>query len=349
MQFSLSGRASPRKRGVAPIMKRYLLFILASTIAACSIIDDDLSVCGVDYEISYEVRLVTDIDIVIENKLSSVADLPTANALRTWLEPTFSGFAHDLDMLFYSWGEDDLRHSWHEIVDARSASYTLYIPREDYMHLAVVNTEDNPNVRMDGMNHAASLAIHQEKSDTLPTYNTAIYSARMPITMSDSTILSYNVHLYMVTCAVALIVESDSVPATDMRVFLSGTASDFDIRDSLYTFAYSSLIRMDELSSRCYAVTAMPSPDAPAASMPALMQAQKNAKSLWQLRAYTPLNNGTITETILDIDSPLRAGTLEIIRVKQLPDGSLEPVENSNVGVSVTLDWKDGGTHAIEL
>ena len=319
-------------------------------LAACTLIDDDLSVCGADYQITYEVKLVTDVETVIEDKLSSVGEEPIAAALRTWLEPTFSGYAHDLDMLFYSTGEEDqLRNSWHEIVDATSATYTLYIPREDYMHLAVVNTEDNTNIAVEGQNHASTLAIHQHSADTLPSYNTAIYTARLPINLSDSTVLSYHVHLYMVTCAVALIVDPDSTDAAEMKVLMSGTASDFDIRDSVFTYAHPALIRMDEVNSRCYAVTAMPSREEAASPMPARMASNTKSSSLWQLRAYTALSDGTITETILDINSPLRAGALEIIRVKQHKDGSLEPVENTDVGVSVTLDWKDGGTHEIEL
>ena len=331
-------------------MKRFLIILSVMLLAACTLIDDDLSVCGVNYDITYDVKLVTDVEAVVENKLSSVNDEPVAEALRAWLAPFFSGYAHDLDMLFYSTDEADvIRHSRHEIVDATSATYTLYIPREDYMHLSVVNTEDNTCITREGQNHASTLAIHQRRADTLSSYNTAIYTARLPINLSDSAVLSYHVHLYMVTCAVALIVEPDSTEAAEMKVLMSGTASDFDIRDSVFTYAHPALIQMDEVNSRCYAVTAMPSREEAASPMPARMAANTKSSSLWQLRAYTALSNGTITETILDIDSPLRAGTLEIIRVKQHKDGSLEPIENTDVGVSVTLDWKDGGTHEIEL
>lgn len=331
-------------------MKRHLLIVLALIATSCSLIYDDLSVCGVDYDLTYEMRLVAEVDVVIDEKLSSLEDAPVAAALRQWLEPTFSGFAHDLDMRFYSKDEEDIiRHSWHEIVDAKHATYTLYIPREDYTHVAVVNTEDNVNVSLVGETHSSTMALYQKEMDTLPSYNTAIYTARKTMLMSDTTVLSYYVHLYMATCAVALVVDQDSSELADMNVLLSGTASGFNISDSVFTFAHPALIRAEQISRRCYAVIALPSQGGTPSLLPAYNPAQRNASSLWQLRAYTPLQDGTITETLLNIDSPLRAGTLEIIRVKQHKDGSLEPVANGDVGVSVTLDWSDGGTHVIDL
>ena len=331
-------------------MKRYAFLILSLFISACSIIDDDLSVCGSDYYLSYDMRLDVNVEAVIEDKLSTVGDAPIADALRVWLAPTFSGYAHDLDMQFYSADEEDvLRRSWHEIVDATHATYTLYIPREDYRHVALVNTMNNENVTVEGLPHSSTISLHQSNKDTLPPYNTAIYTARSSMSMSDTTVHSYHVNLYMTTCAVALIVDPDSTELTDMKVLLSGTASEFNIRDSVYTFTHPSLIRMDEINNRCYATVAMPSPDVAASSMPAKNPAQKTTSQLWQVRAYTTMPDGKITETILDVSSPLKAGTLEILRVKQLVDGSLQPIQYTEASVSVTLDWKDGGSHEIDL
>jgi len=254
-------------------------------------------------------------------------------------------------MQFYSLDEQDLlRNSWHEIVDATHATYTLYIPREDYMHLALVNTMDNVNISVAGASHSATMNLLQNKTDTLPSYNTAIYSARQSMLMSDTTVHSYHVNLYMVTSAVTLIVDSDSDELRDMSVFVSGTASEFAVRDSVYAFTYPSLIRMEEVNTRCYAAVTMPSPDEASSSLaPARMPAAGKASHLWQLRAYTTMPDGTTTETLISLNSPLKAGTLEIIRVKQLPDGSIQPVQNIEASVSVTLDWKDAGSHTIDL
>ena len=59
--------------------------------------------------------------------------------------------------------------------------------------------------------------------------------------------------------------------------------------------------------------------------------------------------DNTITETILSVPTPLKAGTLEIIRVQVGADGSVIVLDNPEVGASVTLDWKNGTEHEIEM
>jgi len=123
------------------------LLILAVATAGCHLIDDDLSVCGVDYLINYEMRLVTEVQTTIEEHLSSDIDEPVAETLRAWSEPYYSGHAHDLDMSFFSLaGTDELLEHKSDIINSNQKSYTLYIPRRDYRHLAVVNIADNENV-----------------------------------------------------------------------------------------------------------------------------------------------------------------------------------------------------------
>lgn len=326
-----------------------VLVVIAALSTGCRLIDDDLSVCGKDYDLHYEMKLVTEVEAVIEEKLSADVDATLAQELREWLDPIFSGFAHDLNMYFYEADStEELRHTWHEIVDAKHASYTLYIPRQDYQHIAVVNIEDNPDITFSGDSYSSTMVIDQIHQDTLPTYRESIYTARMQMLMSDTTVSSFHVHLYTTTSAVALILDTVSSNIADLTVLLSGTASKFEVRDSIFSFTYPSLIRAQRVNNRCYAVASMPSRDV-APTPPAGMPAKTNTASIWQLKAYARLYNGTVTETILDISTPLKAGTLEIIRVKELADGSLIPVQESGVGASVTLDWSDGGSHEIEL
>ena len=71
-------------------------------------------------------------------------------------------------------------------------------------------------------------------------------------------------------------------------------------------------------------------------------------KSLWEFRIYTTTHDGTTTENVLYIRRPLRAGQLMIIKVKAHPDGSVT-TDDQTVGVSVTLNWNDGGHHEWEL
>ena len=83
--------------------------------------------------------------------------------------------------------------------------------------------------------------------------------------------------------------------------------------------------------------------------------AQPGDESLWEFRVYVPNHQAAksraevpITETILHVKKPIRAGELIIIKCQVRDDASVTTV-NQNVGVSVTLDWKPGGVYHPEL
>lgn len=315
--------------------------------AGCRLIDDDLSVCGADYLINYQMRLVTDIQMEIDEQLSSVAEKPIAEALKQWSNPIFSGQARDLEMDFYSLdGTGELKYHFADVINAKQKSYTLTIPREDYRHLAVVNIEDNPSVNLMGTAYAASMRIAQRQADTVASHATAIYSARLMMHMLQEGDLLFNVHLYMTNCAVALAVIDSTHTTTPVikQVLLAGTATDFSVNDSVYTFGKPSFVRAERVTDRCYAALAFPSRDALAGQSPAPGVNRQDAAddSLWQLNAYVQLPNGTITKSHLTIQKPLRAGTMQIIRVYMRDDGSLVPFQKTEVGASVTLDWTPG-------
>ena len=327
------------------------MLLIAVAAAGCHLIDDDLSGCGVDALINYELRLVTEVQIEIDEKLSSDVDEPVAEALKKWSDPYFSGTAHDLDMSFFSLaGTDELLEHKSDIIDANQKSYTLYIPRKDYRHLAVVNIADNANVSLQGGQYASTTRIVQREADTLDSHNTGIYTARLPMYMADvDTNLTFNVHLYMVSCGVALVLTEDGSAIPTMRgMLVEGTATGFGVNDSTFIYKNPSLIRGEKLMDRCYAVLALPSPDMKSAES-VRRRAMQTDEALWKVQVFTDMPNGTITETELSFPYALKAGSLEIIKVQLQDDGSVSVVENSEVGAVVTLDWKNGGDHNIEL
>ena len=326
------------------------MLVWALISAGCRLIDDDLSVCGTetDYFVSYQVRLTTQINMTIDEKLSSEVEKPIAAALKKWSEPIFSGQAHDLDMRFYSLdGTDELKHRQYEIIDATQKSYTLTIPRQDYLHLAVVNMKDNKSVSLMGGQYASAMSVNQLDLDTLPSHGTAVYTARLPMHMTENENLTFDVHLYMVSCALALVVQDSTFLSTPVieQVTISGTASGFNVKDSVYTFAWPSVIRSEKVTEQCYAAVAFPSRDPVYSSVPAKRNPAADT-GLWQLTAHTRRTDGTITETKLSFNTPLKAGTMEIIKVYLKDDGSLGTTD-AEVGVTVTLDWKSGTTQEL--
>lgn len=338
-------------------MKRlWCIVLLAALIGGCSLIDDDLSVCGTDLLVSYQMRLETNVQMTINEELALEIEAPIAAALKQWLSPMFSGKAHDLDMSFYSLDSlDRLRHHQSEVINAEQKSFTLYIPREDYMHMAVVNIADNAYMSLTDTQHSSTARLALSKLDTLPSQPTAVYTARLPMEMAKDTVEQYSVHLYMTNCAIALAIDTLRTPVEKIDVVLSGTASGFAIRDSVFTYDHPCLCRMEKVMERCYAAVTLPTRDSivaeekPAPIAHRSPSAISNPPALWEMRAYVTLPSGTVTETILSGSEPLRAGTLTIIRTNLNEDGALEPLDNSDVGATVTLDWKQGGEHNIDI
>ena len=327
-----------------------VLLILAIATAGCNLIDDDLSVCGADYLINYQMNLVTEVQTTIDEKLSSDIEKPMADALKAWSEPYFEGHAHDLDMSFYSLdGTDELLEHKSDTINAKQKSYTLYIPRKDYRHLAVVNIVENNNVTLMGGQYVSSMRVAQREADTLPSHSTAIYTARLDMYMpqSDSN-LTFNVHLYMASSAVAIVqTNRTATPLRMERVLLSGTASDFSINDSTYAFKHNSLIKAEKVVDGCYAMLSLPSRDEISSPDGAKAKIKAADNSLWQLRVYVPTAEGKVTETVLSFPYALQAGKMEIVKIEVQDDGSVVVVGNAEVGVSVTLDWKEGNEHEL--
>ena len=327
-----------------------VLLIVAACTAGCRLIDDDLSVCGTNYLINYEMRLVTEVQMTIDEKLSSDIEKPIADSLKRWSDPYFSGHAHDLDMSFYSLdGTDELKHHKNDIINATQKSYTLYIPRQDYQHLAVVNIKENEELALSGGTTSASMHITQRTGDTIPSHGTAVYTARKEMLMAQTDEQSFEVKLYMASCAVAMVLTNRTTAVPQFqRMVVGGTASGFAVKDSVFTFDTHSFIRAERVTDDCYAALTLPSRDSILYTSGApTRHARKAAATLWEVRAYTKLPDGKITETILSLPYPLKAGTMEIIKVEVNEDGSVTVINNAEVGVAVTLDWKDGNTQEL--
>ena len=355
------------------IVQTLTALLMAVVVNGCSLIDDDLSGCDTDQSIDYELELVTNMNIEINTQLSTIAELGVAAALRSHLTKIFTDFAHDASLSFYDKTGDSLR-AYHEthIMDANQARYTFTLPRREYMHLAVANVMDNRQVTLtdDDRCHGARLselsvssgtATATTPSDTLASHTTGLFTARQPMDVVEGQSHTYHVRLYMANSAAALVVDPRGLDASNMQVFTTGFASAFSICDSTYRFnAVPSIVRATAVNTtgvdqRCFCSVNFPSHDTqgPTATRTIIETTEPFVslsadQSLWQFRAYVRQANGTITETVLGIHKPLRAGQLMIIKAYLTDDGALH-TDDQTVGVSVTLDWQEAGHHDVEL
>lgn len=350
----------------AVIISHYSLFIFI--LCACSTIDDDLSACGNEYELDYELRLVTNMTTELQTVLETQTEVPIANALRAHLADIFTDYAHDVDLSFYDTQGDSLRlHHDKHIMDANQASYTLFLPMREYQHLAVANVVNNPIVGIAEDERCHTSMLHQTVNDTIPSHTTGLFTARQPMEVLEGVDQTFNVRLYMANCAAALVIDPRDHDISNLRVFTTGFAKQFNICDSIYLFADKDpLVRTERIKAEQSDLTAYCSVNFPSreadddevsgsvASRRTVIETEEPFISqpgdhvLWKFVVFQKTSEGKITLTELGLRRPLRAGQLKIVKCYVNDDGTIT-TDDMTVGVSVTLDWHDGGTYNPEL
>lgn len=325
----------------------WLLLSACWLMAGCSVIDDDLSDCnqGEEYKIDYELRLITNMTTELETQLTTITEMGVAESLREHLKDIFSDFAHDIDLSFYDTEGDMTRlHHKRDIIDANQTSYTLTLPMHEYMHLAVANIAENHVVGLSNDENCQTSMLQQTDDSPIASHTTGLFTARLPMEVLSGVSQTFNVKLYMANSAVALVLDTKGHAYSDIKVYATGFAKEFMIEDSTYVFPEKEvLVRADKVETGndllCFCSVNFPShnPDEVGADEP-----------LWQLRVYVTMPDGNITETIIDVKEQLKAGELKIIKGELDDEGAVRPYD-STVGVSVTLDWNEGGTYDPEL
>lgn len=330
-------------------LKRWFLLIpglLALT--ACSLVDQDLTACEKEYQLGYELQLVTNITTELETELSLDTEVAIATALKAYLNNVFTDRAHDVDLSFYAVdGEKNRLHHERHIMDATQTSYTLRIPVNRYLHLGLANLENNASLALVNDQTSPGSRLQQEIADTLRPHREGVFTARSHMEIQEGKDQQFKVNLYMANCAAALVLDTLGSNITDIRVFATGFATAFDVADSVYRFQHTPVIEADQVkvdnpgSELCFATVNFPSrtPET---------KAGEEEETYWAFRVYTTLPGGSITETLLSIRHPLLPAQLDILKAKVYGNGALEPGD-ATVGVDVNLDWRPGMDHEISM
>ena len=220
-------------------------------------------------------------------------------------------------------------------MNAGEASYTIYLPARDYMHLAVANIAGAKTVTLQGDDNCPDSKLVQQKGDTIDSHATGLFTSRVPMEVKSNQDQDFLVTLYMANSAAAIVIDTTGCHVREVRTYINKVGDSFSINDSTYTYNSNSVIRMNNVSlpagtnSVCNYGVCFPSDD----------------NGEWEILCYVTLDDGTITETILTVSTPLEAGQLKIIKAQLSNNGSVTPTNTSEVGVSVTLDWNSGNTY----
>ena len=336
------------------------IFLVCGTvaIAACSLVDEDLRDCPPpsptkECELDYTLQLVTNMTTELTTQLSMETDIRLSSSLKTHLSSVFTDFAHDVDLSFYDVQGDSSRlHHEAHIMDASQSSYTLSIPVRDYMHLALANLEENPQLTLAGDDKCHRARIGQELKDTVDSHRSGIFTARLPMDMREGEDQQFDVHLYMANCASALVMDTVGVHCKDVRVFVTGFANSFSLADSTYHFDHPSVVRTqqvevkdDPTSPLCFSAVTFPSREEPQSKVvietEEPFESEAANQALWQVQIYITTEDGSVTQSVLGIRTPLRPGQFKLIRCRVQEDGRVDP-EDTTVAVVVHLNWSPG-------
>ena len=336
-------------------MKRFGFIWIPLCFAACSLIDDNLSVCSEALLLDYELQLHTELSMQLETELVMETEEPVRNALSKWLEPIFTDKAKDVDLRFFSDDTDELRRLIQEDINDNRTTYTFQLPKENYMHLGVANISDNAQVRLSDAQHAQTMQLMAANRNDLPSFTTGVFTARMHMEIGDTS-QQFDVRLYMATCAVAIVLDTticDSL--VSIGGWMSGAARSFSVRDSIYTYDGRQKLMFEEVPVN-YAPAAVPHRMKQASNeRPFVCVATSGFPTAdeesWSISMTTTLTNDRHTTTTLKIGEPVRAGTLRLIRAHVDGEGAIQPDEDvdQEIGVSIELDWKQGSDHEIDL
>ena len=333
------------RRGKWNIVDWILGLTLLVSLAACSTIDEDMSDCGEKFEMEYELQLITNIETELQTQLTIGKEVFVADALSSHLAKIFTGVAHDIDLSFYDISsEAHLRYHRSDVINDSVKSYSLFLPVQKYRTLALANLQNNSVVSVVGGDQSSTLALVQKSGEIIESHETGIFTARTDLEMLEGVDQTFHADLYMANSATVLVLENtDGVDVKDIQVYATGFATGFNVNDSIYTFVdnpplvHAKSIDTGADDMLCFCTINFPSRDKAEGDEP-----------LWQYVVYVTLADGSVTKSVLEMEEPLKAGEIKVVKARLQIDGSLQPV-STEVGVSVTLDWKQGGSYESEM
>ena len=329
--------------------KKSLLAGMACLTAAiaqtsCNGIDDDLSDCGADVELTYRMRLITNMETEIDSVLSEAGDQPVANQLRQTMRQYFNDQGHDLDLSFYNLMDGMRLKQFDQNMNGQTqATYTIYLEQADYRHTAVANFRQNGIAQWLSPETLRLAALQNSRTDTIDSHQTGIFTGRHNVLVGkDGDRLTGIVDMYMANDAAAVVIDTTGVKCNGMKAYIEGLGNGFQPADSLYSHGKPQVVRtqllpVSEGKEVCYYGMGFPSPDTATRVTPS----EAREGSYWSMTLLVWMPDGTITRNDLYVHEPLKAANLKIIKLKMEPTGEVTTVD-AEVGVSVQLNWEDG-------
>lgn len=253
-----------------------------------------------------------------------------------------------MDLSFFTLEDGNLAQHQTIEPDANSLSMTIYMNRGDYHNIALAATHSVSEVTISGASTYTGISLRQAQADTLDSHSAAIYMGYGRMLM-DNVSGHFYVPLYMVNSVPVLVVNPNNSPANVLVAYTRRTSSGLHCSDSTFVYDNEAVIRTHRtegggllaLHSVCF-------PSANTAKSRATDDPTVAEGSIWEMDLITQMPDGKYVKNTLYMKNPLKAGEMQIIKVKLNDEGGVV-TENPEVGVSVELDWKPGGDFDIEI
>lgn len=319
----------------------------ASVLLASACIDEDLSVCGVTYAVDYSLELSLSLQQELDRQLTTPAEQALAVELRKDLERVLTDRAQIMDLSFFYTSDGSLAEHFQEKPDANQLSMSVYMQPDNYHNVALAATDREEAVRIQQSSSYGGIQLRVADTDTVDTQGAAIYMGYKMLTV-DRQSDHFHVPLYMQNAVPVLVVDRNNSPARPLKAYTRRMASAFLCADSAFTFERPVVSRtLHSAAGQLEAYHTVCFPSANEALTRA--EASDEAKgSIWEMDLYTQLPDGKYVKNVLYMKNPLKAGELQVIKVKLNEEGEVV-TENPEVGVSVELDWKPGGDFDVEI
>ncbi|HEY9542584.1 hypothetical protein [Prevotella sp.] len=287
-----------------------ILAIGTLTMTSCNTIDDDLSDCGKDYRIDYVIRMVSNPDAA-------------------WQALLGNGNSNSFALSFHKAATGELVKSSTLQNQPAHTSLTVYLDADKYRHIGVANVAESGVVSLRSADNSSTAFLEQQAGEVIDSHKTPIYTGKLAMDVSDAPDKNFLMNLYQVNAVTEIFFDDAGTDIRDLKVYITDMADGFQIADSVYTYHTNPLIRTRQV-------------DNPLGSEKLFMGVTFPSRGVWNVKVYATLPNGTVTETILTVNDPLKAGEIRQLRFKINQQGAV--LAPASVGASVTFDWKHGQT-----
>lgn len=182
---------------------------------------------------------------------------------------------------------------------------------------------------------------------------------------------TFTMPLYITNSAAALILDPRSAKFSDVQVYTTGFATDFNVADSTFIYGDFPLVKADRVNLNgtpwmLFCATSFPSREASGNKSiksraidtsvypnqpPYRVDTDEPflyddcGKNIWRYEVYVRMvekdGRESITRTLINVRHPLRAGQLKIVKAYIDDQGIIRLYENE-IGISVDLNWQKG-------